>query len=161
MAITPHPVRPDTDLELVRETDITPEAVWAAWTTPALIVQWFTPAPYRTTHAEIDLHPGGIFRTVMVSPEGDESDGDGCVLDVVPGERLVWTSALGPGFRPVPGPMPFTAVIEVSAAPGGGTRYRAVAMHQTPEDRQQHADMGFHAGWGAAFDQLVALMRSR
>ncbi len=34
-------------------------------------------------------------------------------------------------------------------------------MHQNAEDRTQHDAMGFVTGWGAAFDQLVALIKSR
>jgi uncharacterized protein YndB with AHSA1/START domain len=149
----------ELDLELVREVDVPPALVWRAWTEPALLVQWFTPKPYETPHAEVDLRPGGIFRTVMRSPEGEEFDGAGCYLEVLPHERLVWTSALGPGFRPQAGPMPFTAIIELQSTPSGGTRYRAIAMHVSPEDVQQHADMGFADGWGAALDQLVELVR--
>jgi uncharacterized protein YndB with AHSA1/START domain len=161
MTTEPHVLDPELDLELVRETDLPPELVWQAWTTPDLMTRWFTPAPYTTPHVEVDLRPGGIFRTVMRSPEGEEFDGTGCYLDVVPHTRLVWTSALGPGFRPQPGDMPFTAIIELQQTDAGGTRYRVVAMHQTAEGRHQHEEMGFATGWGAAFDQLVDLMRSR
>src|SRR5690606_38152534 len=102
----------------------------------------------------------GIFRTVMRSPDGDEFDGAGCFLEVIPDERLIWTSALGPGFRPQTGEMVFTAIIELQPTGSGGTRYRAIAMHLSPEDRKKHADMGFVDGWGAALDQLVALVKT-
>ena len=41
------------------------------------------------------MRPGGIFRTVMCSPEGDRNEGNGCYLEVVPHRRLVWTAAPG------------------------------------------------------------------
>jgi uncharacterized protein YndB with AHSA1/START domain len=158
--MTPHVLDPVHDIELVREVDVAPHLLFRGWTEPDLIVQWFTPKPYETTDAEVDLRPGGIFRTVMRSPEGEESDGAGCILDVVPDERFVWTSALGPGFRPQEGPMPFTAIIELSPTASGGTRYRAIAMHLSQAERDQHAQMGFVDGWGAALDQLVELART-
>lgn len=160
MSFTPHVLDRDLDIELIREVDVPPALVWRAWTTPELVTQWFAPKPFETAVCEIDLRPGGKFRTVMRSPDGDEFDGTGCFVDIVDGERLAWTSALGPGFRPQTGPMVFTAVIELEPTASGGTRYRAVAMHQTPEDNQQHADMGFLEGWGAALDQLVALVKT-
>ena len=166
MTFTPHTIDPNTDLELVREVPVAPELVWRAWTEPELIVQWFTPRPWRTLEAEVDLRPGGIFRTVMKGPEGDDQAGDedhggaGCFLEVIPNERLVWTSALGPGFRPQPGEMPFTAILELEATASGGTRYRAIAMHQDPDAAKKHDEMGFTHGWGAALDQLVELMSS-
>jgi uncharacterized protein YndB with AHSA1/START domain len=30
-------------------------------------------------------------------------------------------------------------------------------MHGNAADAQHHAELGFHDGWGAALDQLVAL----
>jgi len=160
MTFTPHTLHRELDLELDRTVDVPPELVWRAWTEPELLTQWFAPKPYETPVVEVDLRPGGIFRTVMRSPEGDEFDGAGCFLEVIPNERLVWTSALGPGFRPQSSDLPFTAIIELQPTPSGGTRYRAIAMHQSPEDSQKHADMGFVEGWGATLDQLVALVKT-
>lgn len=160
MSFTPHTLNPELDVVLDREVDVPPELVWKAWTTPELLTQWFAPKPFETPHCEIDLRPGGVFRTVMRSPEGDEFDGAGCYLEVIPNERLVWTSALGPGFRPQAGDLPFTAIIELQPTASGGTHYRAIAMHQSPDDNKRHADMGFVEGWGAALDQLVALVKT-
>jgi uncharacterized protein YndB with AHSA1/START domain len=61
--------QPDPTLDLVfdRTIDIPRELVWTAWTTPEHLKHWFTPAPWQTVDCEIDLRPGGIFRTVMRS----------------------------------------------------------------------------------------------
>lgn len=59
-----------------------------------LLKQWFCPAPWSVKHTEIDLRPGGIFKTIMVSPEGQEFPHMGCFLEVVPQEGLVFTDAL-------------------------------------------------------------------
>jgi len=156
------PFTPDPELDLVLErvVDVPVEKVWAAWTEPEHLTKWFTPAPWTTPRAEVDLRPGGIFRTVMRSPEGEESDNAGCYLEVVEHRRLVWTAALGPGFRPQVSDLPFSAVIAMEPAGDGRTRYTAVAIHQDPAGATRHAEMGFHDGWGAALDQLVAHMQS-
>jgi uncharacterized protein YndB with AHSA1/START domain len=153
----------ELDLVLERLVDVSPDRVWRAWTEPELLKQWFTPKPWQTVDCEIDLRPGGIFRTVMRSPEGEDMPpGTGCYLEVIPNQRLVWTGALLPGFRPAniePGVPVFTAAITMEAE-GSGTRYRAVVMHRDPEEARGHAEMGFHQGWGAALDQLVELMKA-
>jgi uncharacterized protein YndB with AHSA1/START domain len=154
---------PALDLELERVIPVPPDRVWAAWTQPELLMQWFTPAPWKTVAVDIDLRPGGRCVTTMESPEGERFPNSGCYLQVEPNQLLVFTSVMTEDFRPVApsngaGGLAFTARIEIAAAPDGGTRYRAIAMHAQEDDCKQHADMGFAEGWGAALDQLVALM---
>jgi uncharacterized protein YndB with AHSA1/START domain len=149
---------PRLDLLLERIVDVPPELVWTAWTRPEHVKKWFTPAPWRTVDCEIDLRPGGIFRFVMRSPEGQEFTHVACYLEVIENQKLVWTLALEPGYRPsnrrsdVPS---FTAVIAIEPH-GKGTRYTALAMHKDEDDRRKHDEIGFRDGWGKALDQLVA-----
>src|SRR3989441_7332368 len=95
-----HQPDPKLDLILERIVDVPPALVWMTWTTPEHVKKWFTPVPWTTVDCEIDLRPGGIFRTVMRSPEGQEFPNVGCYLEVVKDEKLVWTDALEPGYRP-------------------------------------------------------------
>lgn len=156
MTYTPHTIDPELDLEIVRDLPVSAEAVFAAWTDPESLKQWFAPRPFSVPVAEIDLRPGGGFRSVMHSPEGEELfDSTGCILEVVPNERLVWTEALTSGFRPQASDMPFTAILELTPNADGGCRYRAIAVHADPEGRKQHEEMGFHNGWGTVIDQMV------
>lgn len=150
---------PRLDLVLERVVDLPPDLVWKAWTTPEHLMKWFCPLPWTTVACEIDLRPGGVFRTVMRSPEGQEmSPGEGCYLEVVENERLVWTDALKAGYRPSENPF-FTGMILLEPT-AGGTKYTAIAMHKDAETARKHAEMGFHEGWGIALDQLVAHMKS-
>ncbi|MBI4936707.1 MAG: SRPBCC family protein [Nitrosomonadales bacterium] len=155
---------PRLDLSFERIVDTPKELIWKAWTQPEHLKPWFCPLPWKTTDCEIDLRPGGIFRTVMLSPEGKEFPNLGCYLEVVENEKLVWTNALLPGFRPAPssvnmaeetGAFFFTASIQL-AAHGTGTRYTATVRHGDEAGCKQHAAMGFREGWGIALDQLVA-----
>lgn len=158
------PYDPALDLVLERHVDMPPQVIWDAWTKPELLVRWFTPAPWVTTDAEVDLRPGGVFRTEMRGPDGQEGGGgSGCYLVAEAPHHLVWTSGVGPGLRPNKVPDGgFVFTVDLTFAPsGGGTDYRARVMHATAEDCATHAAMGFAEGWGAALDQLVALMRSR
>jgi uncharacterized protein YndB with AHSA1/START domain len=157
---------PRLDLVLERVIDVPPALVWQAWTQPAHILKWFTPAPWSTVDCEIDLRPGGIFRTVMRSPEGVESENLGCYLEIVENKKLVWSDTLGPGFRPLPTGtegchgLGFTAIITMEPHKTG-TTYTARAMHKDEASSKSHEEMGFYDGWGATLDQLVALMRAR
>ena len=157
----PHP-EPDPQRDLVLERIVRHSAadLWRGWTDPALLVEWFTPAPWVTSEAVVDARPGGIFRTVMEGPDGERNEGTGCVLVAEPGRRFAWTTALAPGFRPQPAPegaFHFSAIVEFDDV-DGGTRYRVTLRHETADDARTHAEMGFETGWGAALDQLLALL---
>ncbi|CAA0088747.1 Uncharacterised protein [Starkeya nomas] len=149
---------PKYDLKLEREIDVPVHLVWKAWTTPAHLKEWFVPKPWSISACEIDLRPGGVFRTVMRSPEGEEHDNAGCYLDVVPQQRLVFTDTLLPGFRPAPNPF-FTGALILTPV-GSGTRYTALAIHGNEETRDSHEKMGFHDGWGTVATQMVDYIKS-
>ncbi len=155
---------PRLNLSFERIVEVPLELLWKAWTTPEHLKPWFCPLPWKTIDCEIDLRPGGVFRTVMLSPEGKEYPNLGCYLEVVRNERLVWTNALLPGFRPAPAikagsvDFLFTASIQL-AAHDSGTRYTATVIHSNEADRNTHDKMGFHDGWGTALDQLIAYTR--
>lgn len=152
------PLNPKLDLVLERVVDVSPRLVWRAWTEPEHLMKWFCPRPWQTVDCRIDLRPGGEFFTQMRSPEGVDMDGGaGCYLEVVPERRLVWTSALGPGYRPLaaqPEELLFTAYILIEPH-GQGAKYTAIAMHADETGAKRHEEMGFHGGWGTALDQLV------
>jgi uncharacterized protein YndB with AHSA1/START domain len=144
------------DLKLERIVEAPRELLWKAWTEPEHLKKWFAPRPWQMVECEIDLRPGGMFRTVMRSPEGQDFPGVGCYLEVVENERLVWTDALGPGYRPAVKAF-FTAILTLEDH-GTGTRYIARALHKDEADRKTHEDMGFIEGWGQCLDQLLELI---
>lgn len=151
------------DLSFTRVVPVPRAQVWRAWTEPALLMPWFCPLPWKTIDCEMDVRPGGMFRTTMQSPEGVEFPNTGCYLEVVPLEKLVWTNALLPGYRPSKPAtgdtdFVFSAMLELADV-GEGTRYTATVMHADEASRDKHAAMGFEAGWGAALDQLVAMIQ--
>jgi uncharacterized protein YndB with AHSA1/START domain len=156
---------PTLDIVLDRVVPVPVSHLWKGWTHPETLMKWFCPLPYLTVECDLDLRRGGGFRTVMQSPEGDRFDNTGCFLEIIEGQRLVWTSALGPGFRPKVmdvavegGPPTFHFTCELTFTPeANGSRYVARGIHATAADRSTHEAMGFVDGWGAALDQLVAL----
>ena len=158
------PFDPALDLSFERVIDVRRELVWQAWTEPKHLVKWFTPAPWSTIRADVDLRAGGRFDVVMRSPEGQEFPNSGCYLEVDDNERLVWSNAVVPGFRPARPigstsvDFAFTGIIALEAL-ATKTRYTATVLHADAEACKRHEAMGFHHGWGAALDQLVAHMQ--
>jgi len=127
-------------------------AVWRCWTEPELIKQWFTPRPWTTPVVETDLRPGGASYMLFRGPNGEEFPNRGVYLEVVPQQRLVFTDAYLEAW--VLSAEPFMTAVVTFADEAGGTRYEARVRHWSEAAMMRHEEMGFHAGWGKAADQL-------
>jgi len=147
-------IDPKLDLVLERHAAVSPALVWKAWTNSKHLSQWFAPKPWTISKCEIDLRPGGKLEFVMRSPDGQLYPNLGCYLEIVPNERLVWTDALLPGYRPSAEPF-FTAVLDLAPDGKGGTNYTAIAIHRDEDGRKKHEAMGFHEGWGQVYEQMI------
>ncbi len=146
----------DRELVLQRVLNAPREKLYRCWTEPALIVQWFTPPPFKTIKAVLDVRAGGASCITMQSPEGQEFPNPGIYLEVVPNEKLVMTDAYTSAWEPSEKPFCTIALTFEDAGPGK-TKYTARVRHWTVADREAHEKMGFHEGWGIATNQLEAL----
>ena len=146
---------PDRDLVLHRRVAAPPDRLYRCWTEPELLKRWFAPEPWTVPVAELDVRVGGASLVVMRGPDGTDYPSRGVYLDVVPGERLVFTDAYSDAWTPAP--KPFMTVILTFAAEDGGTRYAIRVRHWTAADREAHETMGFHQGWGRCADQMAEL----
>lgn len=145
---------PTLDLVLEREIAAPRDLVYACWTTPEHLMQWFVPKPHKVTACQLDVRVGGAFNTTF-DVDGALMENTGVYLEVVPGEKLVFTDAYTVGWKPAPEPF-MTAIVTFEDAGPGRTLYRAVARHRNPETAKSHADMGFYDGWGTVATQLEA-----
>ena len=145
----------DHDLEISRLLKAPRALVWKAWSVKENLEQWWCPKPWKAEFTAFEFHAGGAFDSIMRGPNGEEHAEKGSFLEIVPMQRIVFTDALSGGWRPCAAPF-MTAFITL-ADEAGGTRYVGRVLHKNAEDRQQHLEMGFLDGWGAAIAQLDAL----
>lgn len=61
---------PRCELVLERDIPVPSDRVYAAWTDPALMVRWFSPAPFGTVSVDVDVRTGQGSVVVMESPDG-------------------------------------------------------------------------------------------
>lgn len=146
------------ELSLSRVIDAPREEVFEAWTTQ--FTRWWGPHGMTTPVCEMDLRPGGVFRTVMRAPDGTEYPTKGIFLEVTAPSRIVFTDAFGPGWEPSPDIF-FTAITTFEPLPGGKTCYTARALHWTEESRASHEAMGFYQGWGESLERLVTVVMNQ
>jgi len=154
-------IAPANDRELVvaRIIDAPREKVYRCWTDTKLVTQWFAPKPWTTPRAEMDVRTGGNSLVVMAGPDGNEFPNPGVFLEVVPGEKIVFTDAFTSAWEPSAKPF-MTGVLTFEDEGSGKTRYFARVRHWSVADREQHEKMGFHEGWGQCTEQLEELAKT-
>ena len=81
----------DEQILITREFDAPKHLVYQAWTTPELVMQWWSGRRGTVTSAEIDLRVGGAWRYVMIATGGHEVAFHGEFREIVPNERIVNT----------------------------------------------------------------------
>lgn len=149
------PTRPAVRLQ--RNIPATPEQVYRAWLEPDLLRRWLAPAGLEVTRAEVDEHVGGRFR-IWQANAGGEAGGFECeVLELVPGERLVFRwGFVGPDRSAGPA-YDSLLTITLEGAAGGATTLTLVheqldALHAAMPRVAEKVGVG----WGMALEKLAA-----
>jgi uncharacterized protein YndB with AHSA1/START domain len=79
-------------LTMTRVFDAPRDAVFAAWTDAKQVAQWWGPTGFTNPVCELDVRPGGAILIHMRAPDGTVYPMSGVYREVVPPERLVFTS---------------------------------------------------------------------
>jgi uncharacterized protein YndB with AHSA1/START domain len=81
-------------IRLQRTVVASPAEVFAAWTNPAVMVQWFAPSDdFATPIAEVDLQIAGKYRVGMLNPNGKVHIVSGQFCRIEPPRTLSFTWA--------------------------------------------------------------------
>ncbi len=67
------------------------DRVYAAWTDPTQLKQWFGPANVRTRDILAEPHVGGKFRWDLINDEGEEMTLLGEYRELIAGRKIVFT----------------------------------------------------------------------
>jgi uncharacterized protein YndB with AHSA1/START domain len=154
-------IDPKLDLVFERFIDAPKHLVWEALTKPEHLKEWYMPRAWGSVaKCELEVRPGGMFSIDIATGDGQEFPNLGCFLEVVPMERLSWTSMLFPGFRPaVFDDVPITAIVTMESV-GSGTRYVFTALHRDEADLEKNRTSGWQQGTEIALDQFVEHVKS-
>jgi uncharacterized protein YndB with AHSA1/START domain len=79
------------DLYYQRTFDAPREAVWKAFTDPAIVPLWWGPHGTTTRIEEMDVRPGGKWRYVSSAPDRDDVAFYGEYLGIDPPQEIRWT----------------------------------------------------------------------
>ena len=134
------------ELVITRIFEAPRAVVFEAWTKPEHMVHWFGPNGFTLPVCEMDFRVGGKYRFCMRASHGNEHYSQGVYREIVPSERIVWTST----FEDTPGSEILTTV--TFADHEGKTR---LTVHQTfsfESDRTR----GARQGWTETLEHLAA-----
>lgn len=138
----------EREITVTRRFNGPAHAVFAAWTTPALMQRWWMPKSCGASFVscEMDVRTGGSYRLVFSHPAFEQPMAFfGRYLEVLPGERLVWTNDEDANEN----------VTTVTFDEQGGTTL--VVMRDrfaTPEATEEAIASGSTTGFSESFDQL-------
>ena len=87
----PQPLEQEISLTLHRTIDAPIETVYAAWTDPEMMRQWFAPGELAVVRAVAETEVGGTFLVEMRGADGEQHLTRGVYREAIPNRRLVHT----------------------------------------------------------------------
>lgn len=142
-------------LTLSRHYDAPRALVFAAWTEPERMKQWWGPAGWTIPWSEADLRPGGVFRYAMRSPDGDEHVVEGRIAEIDPPRLYATLSELGGDGNHPPVRVVTTATFEEK---DGGTLLTLVTVATAAPDMIDLATEGMDEHTAEHLDRLGAYL---
>jgi uncharacterized protein YndB with AHSA1/START domain len=145
------------ELTITRVFDAPREVVFAAWTDPKQVAQWWGPTGFTSPVCELDVRPGGAILIHMRAPDGKIYPMTGVFVEVVPPERIVFTSnALDKDGKAM-----FENLNTVKFAEENGKTL--VTLHakvvKSSAGAVQHLD-GMEMGWKLTLDRLGEYLKT-
>jgi uncharacterized protein YndB with AHSA1/START domain len=141
----------DREIHIEREFDAPRDRVFAAYTDPELIPQWWGPHGTTTVVDQMDVRAGGSWRFVSQSDDGDTAF-RGTYREVTPPERIVQTFE----WEGMPGHVS----VETAEFQDLGDRTKVVttSTFHTPEERDGMLHSGMEKGMTETFERLDELL---
>lgn len=137
------------ELRITRLYDAPVSAVWAAWTDPDQVAQWWGPRGFTLTTHSKDLRPGGAWVYTMHGPDGTDYANKTVYHEVEPQRRLVYDHGGGDDRPPL-----FRVTVEFTEV-RGKTRMEMTMTLPTPEAAAETRAFVKKAGGDATWDRLA------
>ena len=142
----------DREIHIERIFDAPRERVFAVYTDPELIPEWWGPRGTKATVDQMDVRPGGSWRFVERDDDGGETAFRGTYREVTPPERIVQTFE----WEGMPGHVCVeTAVFEDL---GDQTKVTTTSLFHTTEERDGMLNSGMERGLNETYARLDELL---
>ena len=136
-----------TSLEIKRFINAPRERVYAAWTNPAQLKEWWGPEGVQTRNFVADARLGGKYRWDLLNQEGEEMSVFGEYRELVSGKKIVFTwkwddDDVWENHTSI-------VTIELSDRDGGTQLHLTHEQLPSEASRDRHND-----GWNSVLDRL-------
>lgn len=146
----------DREIEMTRVFDAPRRLVFEAYSKPEHVKRWWGCRSFTLTVCEMDFRPGGTWRYVVRTPDGQEFPFKGVYREILRPERLVFTLIFD-----VEGIRDHEAVETLTFEEHDGkTRLMARILHDSKESRDGHLQSGMEPGARETWDRLAELVAS-
>jgi uncharacterized protein YndB with AHSA1/START domain len=126
--------------------------VWAAYTDPRHVANWWGQRGSTTIVDKMDVRPGGAWRYVQQTPTGEEYAFRGEYREIMPLEKLVSTFE----FEGMPGHIVVDSATFAEA--DGQTTITVISTFASKEDRDGMLQSGMTEGANESWDRLEELL---
>ena len=142
----------DREIQIVREFDAPRDRVFAVYTDPELVPEWWGPRGTTTFVDEMDVRTGGNWRFLSRNSDGSETGFRGTYREVTAPERIVQTFE----WEGMPGYVSLdTATFEDL---GDRTKVVATSLFYTTEERDGMLGSGMEGGMNETYQRLDELL---
>lgn len=151
----------NNSIHVKREFAATVDLVWAAWTNPEIMDQWWAPKPYKTQTKFMDLREGGLWLYAMVAPDGAAHWCKADYLSVVPQKSYSGLDAFCDEQGNINEEFP-RSEWHVSFTENGQTTIVDITIkYQKLEDLEKIIALGFKEGFTMALGNLDDLFTGK
>ena len=142
----------EREIRIERVFDAPRDRVFAVYTDPALVPEWWGPRETTTIVDEMDVRTGGRWRFIVRDANGTETAFRGAYREVAPPERIVQTFE----WEPMAGHVSVeTATFEDL---GDRTKVTTVSLFHTPHERDGMLASGMERGLNETYARLDELL---
>jgi uncharacterized protein YndB with AHSA1/START domain len=164
------PTRPD--FVISRRFDAPPARLFAAFTEPAQMQQWWGPRGFSVVKAAMDRRVGGTYHYALRAPDGSTMWGRMVYREIAPPHRIVWINSFsdeagGVARHPMAPTWPREMLSTLTLdADDGGTRLTLTWSPLNPDADERatfDAPMSHDSmtmGWTGTLDQLEAYLKA-
>ncbi len=129
--------------------------MFQVFTQPEHLKHWWAPHPYTIAVCTIDLKPGGLWHYCMRGPSGQEQWARSVYREIVPPEKLVYTSTFADEYANPTSEMPEHLTTVIFAEEAEQTRVTARVQFSSAEALSIVVDRGMLQGMSMTWDYLV------